>query len=238
MGRHQLQNSAPEAKQITPSSLDDAMGGPRSVTVVCSDDIHDGDAMLIQHNEGIDVDTDADTDDHDDHSPESAGLARGLARSAAQRGASRAAVGRLPTGTTQHAGTTAAAAAAGKGATRAAGRVPKQFRTNPRAVARPSTAARVRGGRIRSSSAPGSTGKVIRTARPAPRANAAPRGGRVVNVRQVAKASERASAGLDLVEAASSENDRHGQQQQRSSPAAAAGGVESSIEKDTKLCCK
>ena len=176
----------------------------------------------VSFDNDIDGDDDRKVDiniDVDEHSPESAGLARGIARSAAQKGASRVAVGRLPA---QHVRTTTSSATtAAKVATKTA-RVPSHFKINSRAVARPSTAARVKGGRIRTAPASGggatAASKVkaaSRSTRGAPRArtSATPRASGRVNVRRVARASDRASTGLDLVEAASSEQQADQRQQ-------------------------
>ena len=141
-----------------------------------------------------------DEDDHDEHSPESAGLARGLARSAA----SRSAVGRLPV---------SSARAGGKSMVKTTARQSMRVRSPRATMHKPTTSManqiKMRGGGARVSAASKvkiqpSGGKVAGAAK-----RATPRGGgasgRGVNVRRIARASDRASTGLDLVEAASSE---------------------------------
>ena len=120
----------------------------------------------------------------DDHSPESAGLARGLARSAA----SRSMAGRLPV---SHAGRTAAQTTARTAAKHSAS-VASKIKGGARAASR--TKVRTSAGNI--------TLKSARSAKSA--VKAAPRGR--VHVRRIARASDRASTGLDLVEAASSKD--------------------------------
>lgn len=120
----------------------------------------------------------------DDQSPESAGLARGLARSAA----SRSMAGRLPV---SHAGRTAAQTTARTAAKHSAS-VASKIKGGARAASR--TKVRTSAGNI--------TLKSARSAKSA--VKAAPRGR--VHVRRIARASDRASTGLDLVEAASSDD--------------------------------
>lgn len=145
----------------------------------------------------------------DEHSPESAGLARGLARSAA----SRSAVGRLPV---------SSSARAGKSAVRTAATA-RNLRIRPRAtMPKPTSVAgkiKMRGGGGGAKTSTAASKAKVRTSagnvatKSAGSANraaakvATPRGaGRGVNVRRIARASDRASTGLDLVEAASSED--------------------------------
>ena len=139
-----------------------------------------------------------DEDDHDEHSPESAGLARGLARSAA----SRSAVGRLPV---------SSARAGGKSMVKTTARQSMRVRSPRATMHKPTTSManqiKMRGGGARVSAASKvkiqpSGGKVAGAAK---RATPRGAGGRGVNVRRIARASDRASTGLDLVEAASSE---------------------------------
>ena len=144
----------------------------------------------------------------DDHSPESAGLARGLARSAA----SRSAVGRLPV---SHAGRAAAKSTARTAAAQKGAGVARQMRLHvrPRGAAATvpkhsaSVASKIKGGARAASRAKVRTSAGTITAKSAGNANravkATPRGR--VHVRRIARASDRASTGLDLV-AASSED--------------------------------
>ena len=147
----------------------------------------------------------------DDHSPESAGLARGLARSAA----SRSAVGRLPV---SHAGRSVAKLTARTAAAQKSAGMARQIRTHVRprggaAAAVPKHSASVAASKIKGGARVASRAKVrssagnitTKSAGSANRAvKAAPRGR--VHVRRITRASDRASTGLDLVEAASSEN--------------------------------
>ena len=139
-------------------------------------------------------------DDHDEHSPESAGLVRGLARSAA----SRSAVGRLPVSSARTGGKSMV-----QTTTRQSMRVrsPRATMPNPTTSVANQIHLKMRGGGARVSAASkvkvqSSAGKVAGAAK---RATPRGAGGRGVNVRRIARASDRASTGLDLVEAASSE---------------------------------
>ena len=157
-----------------------------------------------EHNHEHDHDNDDDIDD-DEHSPESAGLARGLARSAA----SRSAVGRLPASSSAKAGGSVAKATA-RTHVRSSG-----MRVRPRAtMPKPTSTSmankmKMRGGaasrvKVRSPATAAKSAGGANKAIKVPPSRGGGAGGRV-NVRRIAKASDRASTGLDLVEAASSE---------------------------------
>ena len=149
-----------------------------------------------------------DDDIDDEHSPESAGLARGLARGLA----SRSAVGRLPVASQAAKTAKAAAKSTARTHVKSSG-----MRVRPRAtMAKPTSTAmagkvKMRGGgtagrvKVRSpataAKSAGGANKAIKV--PPSRGGA---GGSRVNVRRIARASDRASTGLDLVEAASSED--------------------------------
>lgn len=156
---------------------------------------------INQHNEH-DQDHDHDNDNDDEHSPESAGLVRGLARSAA----SRSAVGRLPVASQAAKTAKAAAKSTARTHVKSSG-----VRVRPRAaMPKPTSTSmankmKMRGGGTAGSRASAASKAKVRPSAGKAAGTAAPRGGGRVNVRRIARASDRASTGLDLVEAASSE---------------------------------
>lgn len=158
--------------------------------------------MLNQHDNEYEHDHDHDHND-DEHSPESAGLARGLARSAA----SRSAVGRLPVSSARAGGSVAKAAARNSMRVRPRATMPKPPSMAGKMKMRGGGAGAGAAGRVRVPTPKGN----VSAAKSAPHANRSvtkavtPRGAGRVNARRIARASDRASTGLDLVEAASSE---------------------------------